>query len=62
MSELGLSDYARNEGELLAALARLVPAGPQRDERVTAGHALMEADVVAPLEAMVKEQLDQAAA
>jgi len=60
MSELGLSEYARDEGELLQALARLVPAGAVRDERVAAGRALLEADVVAPLEAMVKEQQDGA--
>ncbi|WP_063628352.1 MGDG synthase family glycosyltransferase [Actinospica robiniae] len=62
MSELGLSEYAQDEDELLRALDRLVPAGPHRDERVAAGHALMEADVVAPLEAMVKEHLDRSRA
>jgi len=60
MGELGLSEYARDEGELLRALGHLVPPGPRRDERVAAGRALLDADVVAPLEAMVKERADHA--
>ena len=54
MAELGLSDYAANEQELVRALGRLVPDGPERRSRVANGRALLDADVVAPLEAMVE--------
>ncbi|MBR7837161.1 hypothetical protein KDL01_28045 [Actinospica durhamensis] len=56
MAELGLSDYAANEAELVQALDRLVPDGPRRSNRIAAGRALLEPDVVAPLEAMVAER------
>jgi UDP-N-acetylglucosamine:LPS N-acetylglucosamine transferase len=59
MSELGLTDFAANERELVDALTRVGTAGPLRDQRIAAGRALLEADAVAPLEALVEGKLEQ---
>ncbi|HWG26657.1 MAG TPA: UDP-N-acetylglucosamine--N-acetylglucosamine transferase [Actinospica sp.] len=53
MAELGLSDYATTEAELLAALGRLTRDGALRARRVVAGRTLLEADVIRPLESML---------
>jgi UDP-N-acetylglucosamine:LPS N-acetylglucosamine transferase len=53
MAELGLSDYARTPEELLGALGRLVPQGPDREQRAVAGRKLLEADAIGPLESML---------
>ncbi|HET9169226.1 MAG TPA: hypothetical protein VFN97_07305 [Actinospica sp.] len=53
MAELGLSDYARTPDQLLEALDRLVPPGPERERRIAAGRELFGADAVGPLESML---------
>jgi UDP-N-acetylglucosamine:LPS N-acetylglucosamine transferase len=53
MAELGLSEHARSEAELLSALRRVVTDGQLREQRIAAGRKLLEADVVRPLESML---------
>jgi UDP-N-acetylglucosamine:LPS N-acetylglucosamine transferase len=53
MAELGLSDFAETPDDLLRALRRVVPEGPERDRRIVAGRWLLAADVVGPLESML---------
>lgn len=54
MSALGLSDCAETEEELLRALERLVPEGPERDRRIAVGRELLNADAVARLAALLE--------
>jgi len=44
MADAGVSELARDMGELREALDRLVAPGPVRDKRVAAGRALFRAD------------------
>jgi UDP-N-acetylglucosamine:LPS N-acetylglucosamine transferase len=49
MARLGLSDFPRDERELLGALRRLTAPGAERARRAAAGRALFSEDPVAPL-------------
>ncbi len=49
MAELGLSDYARDEDELLSSLRTLTPAGAAREERIAAGRAVFRPGAISPL-------------
>ncbi|MCL2584009.1 MAG: hypothetical protein FWE35_16315 [Streptosporangiales bacterium] len=49
MARLGLSDHARDPGELLAALSRLTGPGPARDRRIAAGRAVFRPGAIRTL-------------
>lgn len=54
MADLGLSDYARDPGQMLRSVRALCAPGPHRDRRIAAGRALFAADAdgVACLESL----------
>jgi UDP-N-acetylglucosamine:LPS N-acetylglucosamine transferase len=58
MAGLGLSDHARDPGQLLGFLTALCAPGPRRERRVVAGRALFaaDADSVACLESLARRQ------
>lgn len=49
MAGLGLSDYARDDGELLGSLRRLTVPGTARQQRIAAGRAVFRPGVLSPL-------------
>lgn len=49
MAGLGLSDYARDSGELLGSLRRLAAPGTARQQRIAAGRAVFRPGVLSPL-------------
>lgn len=53
MARLGLSDYARDEDELRAALTRLARPGEERDRRIAAGRAIFRPGAVDALANLV---------
>jgi hypothetical protein len=44
MAAAGLADYADGPGELLETVDRLVPAGPERSERIALGKSAFRSD------------------
>ena len=58
MAGLGLSDYARDPGQLLGSLRALCAPGPHRGWRIAAGRALFTAaDAPACLESLATRAL-----
>ena len=49
MARLGLSDYARDEDQLLGSLRRLATPGAYRERRVAAGRAVFRDAGISPL-------------
>jgi UDP-N-acetylglucosamine:LPS N-acetylglucosamine transferase len=49
MADLGLSDYARDEGGLLDSLQRLATAGTARQRRIEAGRAVFRTGAISAL-------------